>query len=295
MSTSIDNAFVRQYESEVHHIFQRMGGKLRPTVRLKTGVVGSSTTFQKIGTGTATTKARHGVVTPMNQDHTAIECTLTDFYAGDWVDKLDEAKTNIDERTAIATGGANALGRKVDDQIITELGNTSQSAVTWTVSSSAAIRNALLEMVEALDDNDVPDDGMRFGLLTPRAWSFAMTVEEFSSADYVGSDDLPYANSGFSQKFRNWMGVNWIRHTGLTGKGTASAKVYTYHQRAIGYATGKHAGNVADTEAVAADITWHGDRVAHFVNHMMSGGAKLIDDTGVIEGAVNDTSNIPTT
>jgi hypothetical protein len=294
MSTSINNAFIRQYEKDVHHIFQRMGGKLRPTVRMKPNVVGSSTTFQKIGTGIATTKARHAAITPMNQDHTAIECSLSDFYAGDWVDRLDEAKTNIDERMAIAKGGAWALGRKVDDQIITVLNTTTESSVGWTEASSAGIRNSLLQMVEALDDNDVPDDGMRFGLLTPRAWSFAMTVEEFASSDYVGASDLPFANSGFSQKFRSWMGVNWLRHTGLTGKGTNAAKVFAYHADAIGYATGAHAGNVAENEGVSVDIMWYGDRAAHFVNHMMSGGCCLIDTTGVIEGDVDDTAAIPT-
>ena len=67
----------------------------------------------------------------MNQTHTAISTTLADFYAGDWVDKLDEAKINIDERKAIARGGAKALGRKVDDQLLTILDTTSQSTVTY--------------------------------------------------------------------------------------------------------------------------------------------------------------------
>ena len=31
-----------------------------------------------------------------------------------------------------------------------------------------------------------------------------------------------------------------------------------------------------------ADITWHGDRAAHFVNTMMSQGAALVDGTGVV-------------
>ena len=115
MSTQIDNSFVKQYEADAHDAFQRQGSKILNTVRHKPGVKGSSTTFQRIGTGTATTKARHGVITPMNQDHTAIECALSDFYAGDWVDKLDELKTNIDERGAVAKGGAWALGRKVDN------------------------------------------------------------------------------------------------------------------------------------------------------------------------------------
>lgn len=292
MSNTVDNAFVRQYERDAHMVFQRKGSKLRPTVRLKDGIVGKSTTFQKIGTGTATTKARHGAITPMNQDHTAIECTLYDFYAGDWVDKLDEAKVNIDERMAIAKGGAYALGRKVDEQILTELDATTQTTISWTVSSSAAVRNGLIEMVEALFGNDVDDDGENFGLLTPRAWAMAMTVEEFASSDYVST--AAFEGGPPVGRFKEWLGLKWQMHTGLPGVGTASAKVFAYNKSAIGYATGAHAGNAAQNNAVSADIQWYGHRAAHWVNHMMSGGGKLIDDAGVIEGTLDDTANIPT-
>jgi|TARA_R110001583_G_scaffold102740_7_gene249379 hypothetical protein len=295
MSTTITNAFITQYESDVHHIFQLEGGFLRPSVRTKS-VVGSSTTFQKIAKGTATTKARHGTITPMNQTHTAVSCTLSDFYAGDWADKLDEAKTNIDERMALAKGGAWALGRKVDNQVITVLDTTSESTVTITVTSAAAVRAGLLQVCEALDDNDVPNDGGRYGLLTPRAWSQAMTVKEFNSSDYVGPNGLAFTEGApLSQKWKSWNNVLWKVHTDLPGKGTATAKVFVYHKNAIGYGYGAHAGNVAENEGVSADITWHGDRASHFVNHMMSGGACLIDTTGVIEGNLNDTTAIATT
>ena len=88
------------------------------TVRSKTDVRGASTVFQKVGKGTAAAKARHGNVPVMNVDHTPVECILQDYYAGDWVDRLDELKTNIDERTVIANAGAYALGRKTDELII---------------------------------------------------------------------------------------------------------------------------------------------------------------------------------
>lgn len=295
MSTSITTAFITQYNRDVHHVFQRQGGFLRPSVRMKRGVIGSTSVFQKIGKGVATTKARHGVITPMNQTHTAPSATLEDFYAGDWVDRLDEAKVNIDERMAIATGGANALGRKVDDQIITLLDGTTQSTITLAVTSAAAILASLLEWCEALDDNDVPNDGQRYGLVTPRMWSQAMTVDEFTNADYVQGNGLPLTEGApAAQRWKAWNGVLWKMHTGLPGKGTATAKCFLYHKTAVGYATGAHAGNVAANEAVSADITWHGDHASHFVNHMMSGGGVLIDDTGVIEGNLNDTTAIAT-
>jgi len=282
MSTTIDLSFVRQYEREVHEAFQRQGSKLLNTTRTKQNVVGKSTTFQVIGKGMATTKARHGTITPMNQTHTPRECVLSDFYAGDWVDALDELKVNIDERMAVANGGAWALGRKVDDQIVTALNGTSQTVITWTMTAVGA-RAALLSMVEALNSNDVPDDGNRWGLLTPRAWSFAMLVDEFASSDYIGSDSLPY-RTGMTQ-VKNWLGVNWMSHTGLPGISSATAKGFVYHKNAIGYASGA---------SIESDITWHGDRAAHFVNHSMSGGAVLIEDAGVIEATINDTTAVPT-
>lgn len=293
MATSITAAFITQYERDVHHIFQLEGGFLRPAVRMKTGVVGQTATFQKIAAGVATTKARHGAITPMNQTHTAVSATLVDFYAGDWVDKLDEAKINIDERMAIAKGGAWALGRKVDNQIITALDGTTEATVTLTITSEAATKASLLTWCEALDANDVPNDGGRYGILTPRAWSQAMVVEEFNSADYVGSNGQKFTEGApLSQRWKPWNGVMWKVHTGLPGLGTATAAQFIWHKNAIGYATGAHAGNIAANEGVAADITWHGDHAAHFVNHSMSGGAVLIDTTGVIQGTMNDTTAV---
>jgi hypothetical protein len=296
MSTSITAAFIADYNADVHQVFQREGSMLRPAVYTKDNIVGSTAYFEKLGTGTATTKSRHGEITPMNATHTQPSCTLVDFYAGDWVDRLDEAKTNIDARLAYARAGAYALGRKVDSQIITALAATTETELAFTVTSYAAIQASLISMTEALDANDVPNDGQRFAALTPRAYAQAMTVNSFASADFVGANGLPFTTGAPGhRKFRSWMGVNWCMHSGLPGVGTTTAKCLIWHKSAVGYATGKHAGNVAANDATSADITWHGDRAAHFVNHCMSGEALLIDSTGVIDTVLNDTTGIATT
>ncbi len=59
MSTSFDQAFIKQFEREVHEAYQRQGLKLRSTVRVSGNVNGSSAVFQKIGKGTASTKSTH--------------------------------------------------------------------------------------------------------------------------------------------------------------------------------------------------------------------------------------------
>ena len=113
--TQIDAVFAKQFQAEVHEAYQRQGSKLRPSVRSKTGVTGSSTFFPKVGKGTAAAKTRNGAVPVMNLEHAQIECVLQDYYAGDWVDRLDQLKTDIDERTVIANAGAYAAAaRRVD-------------------------------------------------------------------------------------------------------------------------------------------------------------------------------------
>ena len=276
MSTSIDLSFVKQYEREVHEAFQRQGSFMLQTVRKKDNVKGATTTFQKIGKGTATTKARHGLITPMNQSHTAVTCTLADFYAGDYVDKLDEAKINHDERLVIANGGAWALGRKADDQLITAADGTSNYVGDY---STGITRALFLQAVEALDNNDVPNDGQRYGWLSPRQWAIAMTINEFASSDFVTDRPFLKGKSG-----RTWLGINWMVHTGLPGKGTTQAVNLVWHRNALGYGSGM---------GITADIWWNGERAAHFVDHMMSGGACLIDTEGVVEVRVNDTATIP--
>jgi Phage capsid protein len=58
LSTSIDLSFVKQFEREVHEAYRSQGSLLRTTVRSKNIVKGASTTFQKIGKGVSSTKAR---------------------------------------------------------------------------------------------------------------------------------------------------------------------------------------------------------------------------------------------
>ena len=275
MSVSIDKVFIKQFEAEVHLAFQQMGTKLRSTVRTKSDVRGTSTTFQKIGKGLASTKARHGLVPVMNLDHTPVECVLSDFYAGDWVDELDELKTNVDERRVVASAGAYALGRKSDELIINELNNATNSVDT---SGVGFTKSKIFQALEILNNNDVPDDGQRFGVVGVHQWNELLSLEEFSNADYVG-DNYPLLKGTESRK---WMGINWILHNALPcNEGVRSC--FIYHKNAVGHASGCD---------VKTDITWHGERAAHFISNCMSQGAKLIDNTGIVKILCDDDATI---
>lgn len=275
MSTSIDQAFIKQFEREVHESYQRQGSKLRNTVRTIGEVNGSTAVFQKVGKGTASTKSTHGMVPVMNLSHSAIECTLQDYYAGDWVDRLQELRVNIDERQVIASAGAYALGRKTDELIITALAGVT-GAQEVAEGNTGMTLTKVMSAFEKLGGADVPDDGERYAIVGWKQWSELLQIEEFSSSDYVGADDLPFNGT----QAKRWLGTLWVPHSGLPKDASDIRSCFWYHRTALGHATGSD---------VQTDITWHGDRAAHFVNNMMSQGAARIDDTGIVEILCDET------
>ena len=265
MSLSIINSYSKDYGAQVHAAYQRQGSKLRNTVRPRNNVTGAIAVFQKVGKGAASTKARHGKVPVMNVDHQAVECQLYDYYAGDWLDKLDELKIDHDERAVLVNAGAYALGRKTDELIITELDKSTNVALDAT---TGLTKDKVLAAFEMLGQADVPDDGERFAVVGWKQWSELLQIEEFADSQYIGTDELPWKGT----QAKHWLGTLWMPHSGLTKSGSVR-QCYWYHKTAIGHAIGSE---------VKSEITYHGDRAAWFVNNMMSQGAVLIDQAGIV-------------
>lgn len=268
MAVDISDAFVKQFESEVHTAYQRMGSKLRNTVRTKNNVTGTSTTFQKVGKGTAGTKSRHGNVPVMSIDHTPVECTLADYYAADYIDKLDELKIQHDERAVVTNAAAGALGRKTDALIIAAMDGTSN---TVSEGGTTGINQTKINTVfEYFGNNDVPDDGERYFVISPGGWTDLLGITAFSSSDYVGSEDLPYAGGMIAKR---WMGFMFFQHSGLDVASNIR-KNFAYHRTAIGHASGSE---------VQTELNYVPEKVAHLGTSYMSQGSVLIDTTGVYE------------
>ena len=263
MASSIDTAFIKQFESEVHMAYQRMGSKLKNTIR-NNNVSASVARFQKIGTGSASTKSRNGSVTPMELAHTTVEVTMTDHYAAEYIDKLDELKTNIDERQAVATSAA-ALGRKTDEIIYAAMDAGANS--TQIHDTSGAIEKAdLLTLFETMGVNDVPEDGQRYIAMNPKGFADLFLINEFASSDYVGDQNLPYAG-GMTMK--SFLGFQIFSTSAVT-----AGKNMAYHNNAVGL------GVNAD---VSTEVNYIPEKVSHLTTSMMSMGAVVINDNGVYE------------
>lgn len=274
MTATIDQAFVKQFEAEVHMAYQRMGSKLRNTVRQINNVTGNQARFQKVGTGSAVSKSRHAQVPTMDVSHSTVDVTLSDFYAADYVDRLDELKTNIDERQVLAMSASAALGRKTDQLIIDVLDAGSNS--NNVVHGSAALTLAkALTVYEAFGEGDVPDDGQRYFVVSPAGWADLLQIDQFSRSEYVGEGDLPYAG-GLTAK--RWLGFMWFTHSGLSISST-TRDCHAYHKSSVGLAMGSD---------IRTEVNYIPEKVSNLITSYMSLGAVMIDNNGAIECQITE-------
>ena len=274
MSSSINNAFITQFEAEVHMAYQRMGAKLKNLVRVVNGVSGESVKFQKVGTGEATSKARHAEVVAMNISHTNVTATLADFYASDYVDKLDELKTNIDERAVIANNAAYALGRKTDSII------TDAMASATTLANNAGAQGGTVatdmnvakfqEMQALFGTNDVPDDNQRYWAIGPNQWSDLLADDQWSRMEYIGSNELPFAGMNYTAK--RFLGFLTFVHSGLDTSGSTDRHTIAWHKSSMGLGVGSE---------VRTEVNYIPEKVAHLMTSYLSMGSILIDTNGI--------------
>jgi len=273
MSIGISTAFIKQFESDVHMAYQRMGSKLKDTIRQKPSVNGNQAVFQKVGKGSAVQKSRHGQVPIMNIDHTNVTVTLQDFFSADYVDRLDELKTNIDERMVVAQSSAGALGRKTDELITTALDGTSNLSGN---SDSEGLTLAKINGVfGSMGEGDIPDDGDRYFVVSPDGWIDLLAINAFADADFIGPDELPYKGGMVAKR---WLGFMWMTHSGLPVTG-GRRQCFAYHRSGIGVAMG------AD---VTTEINYIPERVSNLITAYMSLGVVLIDDNAVFEVQITE-------
>jgi hypothetical protein len=120
MSFEVTTAFVQQYTTNVQLLLQQRGSKLRECCSMGSYTGKAAKAVEQIGAVTAQKKTSRHADTPLiSTPHDARWVFPEDFEWADMIDDQDKLRMLIDPTSPYAQNGANALGRSMDDIIIT--------------------------------------------------------------------------------------------------------------------------------------------------------------------------------
>ena len=205
----------------------------------------------------------------MDLSHSNVSATLTDFYAADYVDKLDELKVNIDERQVVSQSAAYALGRKTDSVLTGIMNGATTLANNSSGTGTGMNLGKATSMMELFNTNDLPDDNQRYWVVGPKQWSDLLALDQFSRVEYVGEGELPYAG-GMTAK--RWLGFLWFVHSGLETSGSTDRHTVAFHKSSLGLGIGSD---------VKTEVNYIPEKVSHLITSMLSIGGTLVDGDGI--------------
>lgn len=270
MSQQVSNVFIDSFDSEVKLAYQ--GTKsLRETVRVKTGVVGSTHRFPTAGAGVATQHNRGNDVVAMNASRDKVTATLSDWDAFDYEDIMDIEKINFDDKKIIAESTAKAIGRREDQLIIDAL----EAAITVgnTVGNGTAAFSLPLvaSAAQLLDENNVPSED-RYLIYTPKQ------KEQFLGSTTVTSSDFNTVKALVAGDIDTFYGFKFITigsrtEGGLPREAGVQQYAFAYHKQAVGLAIGKDMKTMVD---------WIAEKLAWQIGCVYSAGAVVIDADGIV-------------
>jgi len=130
MSNQVTTAFVQQYSNNVQMLSQQMGSRLREAVDVES-ITGKNAYFDQVGSTTAQIRtSRHANTPQIDTPHSRRRVSLADYEWADLIDDADKVRMLIDPTSSYAKAAAAAMGRSMDDVIITALGGTAYSGET---------------------------------------------------------------------------------------------------------------------------------------------------------------------
>lgn len=257
------------YRDEWIKGFERDQALLRSTVTTDAMVSGREAVFLVATTNReAVTRGPNGLIPASTDDLNQYTLTLEERH-----DLPQKTRFNIfvgqaDQREIMQRNSRGVINRDIDNRIITALvAGTLQVSAAADTMGKGLVNKAITMLVNA----NIPFDGQITGLLTPAAWAYLSDLPQFTSRDYIRGQPLEDG----PKTYMNWMGINWIMHSGLPGIGTASASCFIYHKSSVG-----HAYASGDIQALSGydeeqDYSWTRTTLYH--------GSKLLQNTGVIE------------
>ena len=194
MSSQITTAFVQQYSANIQMLSQQMGSLLRDKVRAES-VTGKNAFFDQVGSVTAVLKtSRHSDTPQIDTPHSRRRVSLGDYEFADLIDQQDKVRLLIDPTSSYAQAAAMAMGRAMDDVLITaalgtastgETGTGTETVQTGVVKGTTGLTVAkLISAKDLLDKADVDPSIPRHIIVGPEQLGNLLGDSEVTSSDF---------------------------------------------------------------------------------------------------------------
>lgn len=202
MSTQITTSFVSQYSSNIQALVQQKGSKLRDLVGYES-VRGKNMFIDQIGQVAAVKKTTRHADTPQSDTpHKRRQLSLETYHWADLIDNDDKVRMLIDPTSDYANAAAWAMGRAIDEAIVTAaLGtaHTGETGATEVALPSTQVVDAgcsskftfdkLREVKRMFDKCDAPSEG-RYVVLSAQQLDDLLSETKVTSADYASAKAL---------------------------------------------------------------------------------------------------------
>lgn len=267
-----ESAFQIQFRQELIAGFEQNQTLLRNTVTTEAVIKGNQATFDVIDSGSATavTRGLNGLIPGRADNNTQNTATLKE-----WHDKAIKTRFNIfasqgDQRRAMQDTTMAVINRQIDTDILTALSGATQD-------TGAAQKGSLRLVMWAqtiLANNAVPLGQNVTWVITPAFYAYLLEVKQFTNVEYVNRKPLEQAVVIDQPISFYWLGMNWIVHPNLSGKGTNAEKCYVYHRSAIGHAI--------DTAGIQSVVDYNGEHDYSFARCTAYMGSVLMQNSGIV-------------
>lgn len=118
MANTISKAFVEQFKSNVVHLAQQRGSRLKDAVRTET-VTGEKHNFERIGSMDSVEKTTRHTDTPvLDVPHSRRVVSMRDWQWADLIDQEDKIRMLISPQSEYTKTGGYAMGRRWDKLVI---------------------------------------------------------------------------------------------------------------------------------------------------------------------------------
>jgi len=228
MSDQISTAFVQQYSTNVAHLLQQKGSKLRDTVMTGSATGKAAKAVEQVGAVNAVKRTtRHGDTPLISTPHDARWVFPVDYEWADLIDDQDKVRMLINPQSPYAVNGAYAMGRAIDDEIIGAFNATSKTGENGTTDTdlvaghTLAVSGSALTLAQLQDakkllmeaEVDVDNDPIYMAIS-------ASQHDDLVRMTSTQSVDTNVERSLVDGRVRSFMGINFVLTERLTVDGS---------------------------------------------------------------------------